>query len=84
MADQPSQSSAPAFSFVAVTPSDTVGFGFSARGLYVGVGGTVAVVGLQGGSAVNFVGVPTGAVLDVQCIRVNATGTTATNIVALA
>ncbi len=67
----------------AVTPHDVTSFAREMEGLYVGVTGNVAVV-LPSGTAVTFVGVPAGAILPVRCIRVNATNTTATSIVALA
>lgn len=78
-------SDGPAGSYFAVTTSDVVGGNFTtpARGLYVGVGGNVSVVPPTG-AAVTFVGVPAGSILPVEAIRVNTTGTTATNIVGLA
>lgn len=74
----------------AVTPHDTNELPFVTRGLYVGTTGNVAVVMAADGSAsgagtaVTFVGVPAGAVLRVRCRKVMSTGTTASNIVALA
>lgn len=75
--------------FLAVTPSDTVDFSpFAQRSgrltdaLYVGVTGDVAVV-QKNGTAVIFTAVPAGKTLPVECRRVNATSTTATNLVAL-
>lgn len=65
-----------------VTPSDTVDFVQSARALYVGGGGNVAVV-LESGTAVLFSGIQAGSILPVVCKRVNATNTTGTLIVAL-
>jgi hypothetical protein len=52
-----------------------------ARALYIGVAGDVTLVDLQG-TAVLFKAVPVG-LLRVGSVRVNATGTTATNIVGL-
>ena len=75
-------SSGPASNFRAVTPSDSANFGFTARGLYVGTTGNVAVVGTDN-VAVTFTAVPAGVTLAVNCIRVNSTNTTASNIVAL-
>lgn len=72
----------PAIEGEAVTPSDTVGFTYNARSLYVGTGGTVVLLTL-GGTALTFVNVPSGSILPIQCSRVNSTGTTASNIVAL-
>lgn len=70
-----------------VTPSDTVGFtgtsshGPVATGIYVGVGGDISCV-------VNSVtkvykNVPTGSILPVEASRVNFTGTTAADMLAL-
>jgi hypothetical protein len=67
----------------AVTPSNTTRFAPGARALYVGGGGNVAVVPADGGAAVLFSNVPAGTFLPVRCLGVNATNTTATNIVAL-
>ena len=69
--------------YVAVTPHDSTNIlGFSRiRGLYIGVSGNVVVVD-SSGNAVTFSNVPVG-ILPVECVRVNATSTTATNIVAL-
>lgn len=71
--------------FAAVTPSNTVDFVRYPRGLYVGGGGDVAVVPLSGDAdtAVTFVGVAAGTILPIGARRVNVTGTTATDIVAL-
>ncbi len=63
----------------AVTPSDTVNLPTPSV-IYVGVGGNVKVTTAQGDDVV-FVGVPTGAVIPVQVIRVWANGTAATNLV---
>jgi hypothetical protein len=65
----------------AVTPSDSTVL--SCRSLYVGGAGSVAVMGLGDSVATTFVGVPAGTILPVAVKRVMATGTTATNIVAL-
>jgi hypothetical protein len=65
----------------AVTTSDTVDFtqGIT-RALYIGVTGDVTAV--VGGAAVLFKAVPVG-LLWIGASRVNATATTATNMVAL-
>lgn len=74
---------APAVGGVAVTPSDTVAVvGGPFRALYVGATGNVAVLMLSG-VVLTYVAVPTGSILPVSGSRVNATGTTATSIVAL-
>ncbi len=68
----------------AVVPSDIVAGNF-ARGIcqaiYVGVSGNISVV-MEDGSTASLLSVPIG-LLPVQATRVNATGTTATNMVAL-
>lgn len=66
----------------AVTPSDTVGFSLgNARGLYIGTGGTAVIVDVAG-VAVTYKNLPGGTYLPIQCQRVNATGTTAADLVA--
>jgi hypothetical protein len=77
----------PAIKLVAVTPSDSVniagtGVPVTFRGLYVGVAGNVAVVPSDGGTVVTLVGVAAGVVHPISFIRINATNTTATSIVA--
>lgn len=80
MAD-PQFASQPAAGVIAVTPSDSTILK-SVRGLYVGGAGNVAVT-MPDGSTATFQSVPAGAILPVQATQVKATGTTATNIVAL-
>ena len=53
-----------------------------ARALYIGSGGDVSVVTVEG-STVTFVGLTGSMVLPVSISRVNASGTTATNILGL-
>lgn len=72
-----------AYSFKAVTPHDSTDITDGpCDALWVGVGGDVVVVP-QGGSAVTFKNVPSGFLLLTKTKRVNATNTTATDIVAL-
>jgi hypothetical protein len=75
----------------AVTPSDTADIpsvsnqnGRGNRGcvLYVATGGDLRVL-TAGGDDVNFAGFPDGAFLPVNVVRVFATGTSATGIIAL-
>jgi hypothetical protein len=67
----------------AVTPSDTVDFARGAcRAIYVGGAGNVAAV-MIGGEVVTFVAPPVGTRLEIAAKRINATNTTATNLVAL-
>lgn len=78
---------APARCAYAVTPHNTNDFTYVFRSLYVGTGGDVVVVtlgnDLVASSAVTFTAVPSGTILPVCGVRVNATGTTASNIVAI-
>lgn len=73
---------APAEDCAVVTPSDSVNLPDGpCRALYIGVTGDVTLV-TANGNVVLFKAVPVG-ILPVRCMRVNATGTAATNIVAL-
>ena len=77
---------APARHVVAVAPSDSADLPDTPKGLYVGTGGdvTLIAVGAPVGSAgVLFRNLPSGSLLPVRPRRVAATGTTATDIVAL-
>lgn len=65
----------------AITPSNTVNLTDPSI-VYVGVGGNVRVLTAQGDD-VTFVGIPAGAVVPVQVIRVYSTSTTATNLVGI-
>lgn len=77
------QASMGAVDAFAVTPSDTVNFTQGIiRGLYIGGAGDVTLIP-DSGTAVLFKAVPVGTILPVLCTRVNATATTATNIVGL-
>ena len=66
----------------AVTPSDSVALMVPAQCLYVGVAGTVTVVTLSG-QTVEFMAVAAGSIIPLAVAKVKATGTSATNIVAL-
>ena len=66
----------------AVTPHDTNELTLVSRGLWVGGAGNVAVV-MAEGDEVTFVGVSAGTLLPFCVKQVKATGTTATNIVAV-
>ena len=69
--------------FIAVTPSDTVDIRKGSRGLYVGVSGDVIVHPQGSDTAVTFTGLAAGIIHPIAVDRVLATGTTATNIVAV-
>ena len=65
-----------------VTPHDSTNQPVPFRALWVGTGGAVNIVFSDGTTAL-FVGVPAGSMLPVGGVRVNVTGTTAANIVAV-
>lgn len=65
---------------VAITPNDTTKLEQTARGIYVGGEGDISVL-TPDGDTLLFVGVLAGGVLPIAARRVNATGTTATNLV---
>ena len=73
---------------VAVTPNDTnpvIGTVLNPlliSAIYVGGAGNVTVF-TQGGQTVTFTAPPVGSTIYVRAVRVNATGTTATNLVAM-
>jgi hypothetical protein len=67
--------------FSAITPSDTANTQFIV-GLFIGIGGDVAVQGSDGVS-VTFKNVSSAAYLSGNFYKILATGTTATNIVGL-
>jgi hypothetical protein len=66
---------------VAITPSNTVDIPQTVA-VYVGGAGNLKV-DMRGGNAVTFTAVPVGTVLEIRVTRVYATGTTATNMLAL-
>lgn len=66
----------------AVTPSDATVYTPPLDALYVGGAGNLALVGVDGASY-TLNGVLAGTLYNVQATKVMATGTTATNIVAL-
>lgn len=77
---------APGFNAMAITPNDGSDMTYTCRALYIGGSGDISVVmdnGGRGGNTVTFVGLTAGTILPIQAARVRATGTTATNIVAL-
>lgn len=73
---------APFFRAVAITPHDTNTIE-NTRGIYVGGAGNVTLKFADSAAAVTLVAVPVGTFLPVQAVMVLATGTTATNLVAL-
>jgi hypothetical protein len=75
--------SLPAGAALAVTPSDSTDLAFTANSLYVGGAGNVRVRLRDDTAPVTFNAVPAGTTLYIHAERVFATGTTATNIIAL-
>ena len=67
-----------------VTPHDSAELSTLPKALYVGTGGTVVLRGVDGTSDVTFRNIANGQVIDVRAQYVRATGTTATDIIALA
>jgi hypothetical protein len=78
----PTDLSSPGLNAATVTPSDSADITFSSRALYIGVTGDVTVNMAGNGSSILFKSVPVG-ILPIRVSRVLATGTTATNIVAV-
>jgi len=73
---------APAHHAAAVTPHDSNDLTNDARGLYVGGDGNIVLI-TTGGNEVTFSNAKAGSILPIRTARVKATGTTATNLVAL-
>ena len=72
----------PATNAVAVTPHNSNELTYVTRGLYIGTSGDVKVT-MHDSGTVTFVGVPGGVILPIRATIVFATGTSATNIIAL-
>lgn len=66
----------------AITPSNTVAITGVARAIWVGGAGNIVAV-MQNGDAVTFNGATAGSLIPIRFVRINATNTTATNLVAL-
>jgi len=77
-----SNSEGPSRRVFTVTPSDSTNFSRIVRQLYVGNTGNIAVVN-NDNSVTTFVNVPQGYIVGpFNIVRINATNTTASNIVA--
>lgn len=72
----------PANDAFAITPTDATDLPRLTRGLYVGTGGSVALVTADG-SSVTFANLSSSVVLPMRIARVLATGTTASDLVGL-
>lgn len=77
-----SQLDSPAQGGFAVVPSDTVDLTIATRGIYVGVGGDVTLITIQG-ETLTFKSLGTGSTLSIRATRILLTGTAATDIIGL-
>jgi hypothetical protein len=73
----------PASNLAAIVPNDTTPLPWVTRFIYVGVTGDIVLVANGNGVTVTLKAVPAGAIIPVRAKLVKATGTTATNLVAL-
>lgn len=73
----------PARSLIAVTPNNSVDLTFVPKALWIGGAGNVAVIALEDNASVTLNGCQAGQIIPIRVTRVLATGTTATNIVAM-
>ena len=73
----------PARNYFAVTPHDSTNFTYETRGIWVGTGGDIAVLGFGDSTAVVFANVAAGTLLPLRAVRVDSTNTTASDIVGL-
>ncbi|MCB2095410.1 MAG: hypothetical protein H6901_09685 [Rhodobacteraceae bacterium] len=80
--DYPTSLTAPARDAAAVTPDDATDLPVLPRAIYIGQTGDVSAR-LAGGQSVVFENVQGGSLLPARAVGINATGTTATGIVAL-
>lgn len=72
----------PAQAAYEITTTDTTAFASPFRALYIGGAGNVALITF-GGASITFNGLLAGSILPVGGQRVNATNTTATNLVGI-
>ena len=74
---------APSGTYSAITPSDSSANNFTNQtiSIYVGGGGTIVAVD-EDGNTVSFVGAVVGSTIPIRCVRINSTGTTASNLIA--
>ena len=68
----------------AISPDDVAELQEATKAIYVGNGGDVTLRCVRGEADITFTNVPSGSILDVRVRAVRHTGTTASNIVALA
>lgn len=80
--DYPTSLTAPARDASAVVPSDTVDLTNLPRAIYVGQSGHVSAR-LPGGQTATFQNAQAGSFLPIRALGINATGTTASGLIAL-
>jgi len=72
----------PASKFVVLVPDDNVDLTpTNIRGVWVGIGGDLAIVGLNDVTPITLQGIPTGALLPIMVKKILATGTSAAGLV---
>jgi hypothetical protein len=81
-ADYPTSLTAPARDAAAIVPSDVADIPDLPRAIYVGQGGNVSAR-MIGGQTVLFSNAQAGSFLPIRAKGINATGTTAANLVAI-
>lgn len=81
---QADSAEAPSSHPLAVVPSDAAPLAAIPKALYIGTGGTLVLRTASGAADVAFRNLASGQILPVRAQFVRATGTTATDIVALA
>jgi len=74
---------APARRLVTITPNDSSDLADVTRALYVGVTGDVVVIAANDSSSITIKNAQAGTVLPIQCKRILATGTTASQLVGM-
>lgn len=81
-ASHASDLTSPGRALVTITPSDAAELPTVVRAVWVGVGGDLVVVPIDGGGPFTIRNVPTGSLIDfVRIAAVRATGTTATSLI---
>lgn len=75
---------APASDCFAIAPSDSADLPRGTKALYVGMGGDITLLAVEGDSDVTLRNVIGGSILDLRVRAIRATGTTASDIVGLA
>jgi hypothetical protein len=83
MTSYPMPINAPATLAFAITPANGADLAVGTRAIYVGGAGNLTVRMSGDQAAAVFIAVPVGTVLPIAVDRVQATGTTATNLVGL-